>query len=543
MCIRDRLPDVHLASMDIEHDYHNYRKFNGSYLNVFSLVGLFILLIAAFNFMNLITARASHRWKEIGVRKSVGALKSQLFTQFAIESVVLGVLAFALAILIDSFFTPVLNPLIGRNLSFEYFTSNPLLLIAAFGITVLLGFLAGIYPSYFLASYKPARVLQGGNVKNNKSIFRSSLVVIQFGLAIAMIVSTLLVLQQFWFMQNKDIGFNKSQILLVDMNTEANNQFETLKGELNRDRNILGVTASGQRLGNNFHQWGFKLRTDSIRGLTPSNVNVDYDFLEVYEIEVKEGRGFSKEYATDDGKAFVINESFAKEIDMDNPVGVAAGHAWYPNDTLGTIIGVVEDFNFNSLHYEINTLAMVVHPDWGYDELSVKVDGQNIDAAIAHVEKTWNKLIPSWPFKYTFLDEHFDKLYSSDQQMKSVISIMALLAIFIACMGLFGLAAITTERKIKEIGIRKILGASIWEIMVHLSKNFALLILLAFVIFTPFTYWIMNGWLENFAYHIDIQFWVFLVGGALAFLIAFLTLSYHTFRSARSNPVEALRYE
>ncbi len=537
------LPDVHLASMDIEHDYHNYKKFNGTYLDVFALVGLFILLIACFNFMNLITARASHRWKEIGVRKSIGALKSQLFVQFGVESIFLSVLAFALAILMDSIFTPVINTLTARTLSFEYYSTHPEILLGAFGITVLLGFLAGIYPSYFLASYNPARVLQGGDVKNTKSIFRSSLVVIQFGLAMAMIVSTLLVLQQFWFMQNKDIGFNKSQMILVGMNSEANDKFETLKEELARSPHITGVTASGQRLGNNFHQWGFKLRTDSIRGLTPSNVNVDYNFLDVYEIKVKDGRGFSKEYAKDDGYAFIINESFRKELELDDPVGVAAGHAWYPDDTLGEIVGVVEDFNFNSLHYEINTLAMVVHPDWGYDEMSIKVSGKNVQEAIAHAERTWNELVPSWPFDYTFLDEHFEKLYSSDQQMKSVISIMALLAIFIACMGLFGLAAITTERKIKEIGIRKILGASVLEIMIHLSKNFALLILLAFVIFSPFTFIVMRRWLENFAYHIDVNLGVFFIGGVIAFVIALLTLSYHTFKSARSNPIEALRHE
>ena len=303
------------------------------------------------------------------------------------------------------------------------------------------------------------------------------------------------------------------------------------------------MTASGQRLGNNFHQWGFKLRTDSIRGVTPSNVNVDYDFLDVYGIKLKSGRTFSKEFERDNGYAFIINESLEKELDLEDPIGVAAGHAWYPDDTLGQIIGVTEDFNFNSLHYEINTLAMVVHPEWGYDELSVKISGDNIPEAIAHVEKTWNELVPSWPFDYTFLDEHFEKLYSSDQQMKSVISIMALLAIFIACMGLFGLAAITTERKIKEIGIRKILGASVLEIMVHLSKNFAWLILLAFIIFSPFTFIVMRRWLENFAYHIDMSWGVFLIGGAIAFVIALLTLSYHTFRSARSNPVEALRHE
>ena len=210
-------------------------------------------------------------------------------------------MAFALAILIDAIFAPFLNAMIGRTLSLNYLTEQPLVLIIAFATTVLLGFLAGIYPSYYLASYDPVTVLKGGDVKNNKSIFRSSLVVIQFGLAIAMIVSTLLVLQQFWFMKNKDIGFNKEHILLMDMNSEANDKFETLKQELNRSPHIKGVTASGQRLGNNFHQWGFKLRTDSIRGLTPSNVNVDYDFLEVYNIKVKEGRGFSKDHAQDNG--------------------------------------------------------------------------------------------------------------------------------------------------------------------------------------------------------------------------------------------------
>lgn len=537
------LEDVHLASMDIEHDYQNYRKFNGEYLDVFALVGLFILLIAGFNFMNLITARASYRWKEIGVRKSIGALKSQLFTQFAVESVLFAGIAFLLAILIDAAFTPFLNSLFGRTLSFEYFLQNPALLIGAFLLTICLGFLAGIYPSYYLASYKPASVLKGGDVQNNKSIFRSALVVIQFGLAIAMIISTILVLEQFEFMKNKDIGFNKSQIVLVNMNEQANQVFETMKQELLQSSHVKGVTASGQRLGNNFHQWGFKLRTDSIQGLTPSNVNVDFDYLDVYEIKVKEGRGFSKEHTTDNGYAFVINESFANEIGLDNPIGVAAGHSWYPDDSLGTIIGVTEDFNFNSLHYKVNTLAMVVHPEWGYSELSVKISGENIPAAIADIENTWNELVPGWPFDYSFLDEHFEELYSSDRQMKSVITIMAFLAIFIACMGLFGLAAITTERRVKEIGIRKILGASAGEIMLGLSKNFALMIALAFLIFSPFTYVFMNGWLQNFAYRIDIHPNAFLIGGLIAFIIAVLTISWHTIRAARANPVESLRYE
>ncbi|MEM6319917.1 MAG: FtsX-like permease family protein [Bacteroidota bacterium] len=537
------LSEVHLASMDIEHDYQNYRKFNGAYLDIFAVVGFFILLIAGFNFMNLITARASHRWKEIGVRKSIGALKYQLFGQFAVESMLLGIVAFVLALAIDAIFTPMLNSMVDRTLSFSYYFTHPWILVGGFLLTVLLGFLAGIYPSYYLASYDPVQVLRGGNVKNNKSVFRSALVVIQFGLAIAMIVSTLIVVQQLGFIQNKDIGFDKEQMMLVRMNNEANDKFEVIKQELLANNLIQGVTASGQRIGNNFHQWGFKLRTDSIRGMTPSNVNVDYDYLNVYDIEVKAGRGFSKEYALDNGFAFVINESFAKEMNLDNPVGVPAGHSWYEDDSLGSIIGVVEDFNFNSLHYEINTLAMVVHPDWGYDELSVKISGDDVPAAIVAVERVWNQHVPSLPFDYFFLDEHFDQLYQSDQQMESVVSIMAILAIFIACMGLFGLAAITTERKIKEIGIRKVLGASIPQIMMGLSKNFAIMIGIAFVIFSPFTYFLMNRWLDNFAYHIDINPLVFFVGGFLAILIALLTVSYHTFKSARANPIKALKLE
>jgi len=537
------LPEVHLASMEVEHDYQNYRKFNGAYLDIFAVVGLFILLIAAVNFMNLITARASHRWKEVGVRKTVGARKAQLFSQFAVESAMLGVFAFVLALAMGMAFTPLLNKLAGRALSMSFFLEHPLNLALAFLLTLALGFLAGIYPSYYLSSYRAVNILKGGDVKSRKSVFRSTLVVLQFGLAIAMIVSTLTVVQQLLYMKNKDIGLNKDHILLVDMNEEANKAFETMKEELLKSSNIKGVTASGQRLGNNFHQWGFKLKTDSIFGMTPSNVNVDYDYLDVYEIKLKQGRKFSKNHATDKDYAFIINESLAEELGLEDPVGISAGHSWYPDDSLGTIIGVAQDFNFNSLHYGINTLAMVVHPDWGYDELSVKLKGDRIEAGIADVERVWNELIPGWPFQYTFLDEHFEELYRSDRQMEAVVAIMAILAILIACMGLFGLAAITMEKKTKEVGIRKVLGATAGQIVMHLSKNFALLVLLAFIVFSPLAFWALNRWLENFAYRIEINPLVFLLGGLIALIIALLTISFHTLHYARANPAEALRSE
>ncbi len=537
------LSDVHLGSTDIEHDYNNYRKFNGSYLNVFYVIGGFILLIAAVNFMNLTTARASHRWKEIGVRKTVGAKKAQLFSQFIFESILLAGMALVLAFVLDLLFVPLLNNLLGRKLDFISFFSPVqvvMILVGAFA----LGILTGIYPSFYMTSFNMSKVLKGGNSREGKSIFRSSLVVVQFGLAIAMIVSTLVVTQQLSFMRNADIGFDKDQIMLVSMNQDANKQFETFKEELLKNTVIKGVTASGQRLGNNFHQWGFKVKADTgVMQITPSNVNVDYDYLKVYGIEIKEGRGFSKDFKTDNGKAFIINETFAKELGLKETVGTPAGHDWYHNDSLGTIIGVVKDFNFNSLHYKVNTLEMVVHPEWGYDEMSIKIEKGRTEEGIALVKEQWSKFVPNYPFDYSFLDEHFELLYRSDKQMSSVVTTMACLAILISCMGLFGLAAITTEKKTKEIGIRKALGASESQITFLLSRGFAVLILVSFVIISPITYYSLQKWLEGFAYRVNVNPLWFLVGGLLSLAIGLLTISYHTLRSAKANPVKALRYE
>ncbi len=537
-----RLEDVHLASTDIEHDYNNYRKFNGDYLELFSIVGIFILLIAGLNFMNLTTARASHRWKEIGVRKTVGAKKLQLFLQFIFESTVLAFFALLLAVVLNFLFIPLINLVLDRQLSLLTFLEEPVNLVYLLFVTVGLGLVTGIYPSFYMTSFTMARVLKGGKA-GGRSLFRSGLVVTQFGLALAMIVSTLIVIQQLSFMQSKDLGFNKDQMMLVGMNGEANKKFETLRTELKRSPLILGVTASGQRLGENFHQSGFKVKADTgVFSITPSNVNVDYEYLDVYGIQLKDGRNFSKDVPTDKDMAFIINESFANELGIKDIVGTPAGHGWYHNDSLGAIIGVAKGFNFNSLHYKINTLQLSVHPEWGYSEMSVKIDGAHATEAIAYIEKLWKEHI-SYPFDYSFLDSHFEKLYRSDKQMSSVVAIMAGLAILISCMGLFGLAAITTARKTKEIGIRKVLGATEAQLTLLLSRNFTLLLVISFVIASPITYWLLLKWLESFAYRITINPFLFLLGGLLALAIALLTISYHTVKSARSNPVDSLRYE
>jgi putative ABC transport system permease protein len=538
-----QLKEVHLASTDIEHDYNNYRKFNGEYLGIFSIVGVFILIIAGLNFMNLTTARASHRWKEIGVRKTVGAGKMQLFLQFIFESCMLACFALILAVLLSLFFIPLVNLALDRRLSWEMMIEDPADILFMIAVTFGLGLVTGTYPAFYMSSFNMSKILKGGSKGGSRSVFRSGMVVLQFGLAVAMIISTLIVIQQLSYMQNKDLGFNKEQIMLVDMNREANEKFEVLRTELKRSPLILGVTASGQRLGENFHQSGFKVKGDTgIFSITPSNVNVDYEYLDVYGINLKEGRKFSKDVPTDKDMAFIINESFAKELGIKEIVGTQAGHGWYHNDTLGTIIGVAKDFNFNSLHYKVNTLQMSVHPEWGYDEMSIKFDGARVDEATAFVEDLWKQHI-SYPFDYSFLDDHFDQLYRTDQQMSSVVAIMAGLAILIACMGLFGLAAITTRKKVKEIGIRKVLGATETQITLLLSRNFSLLLILSFVIASPITYWLLQRWLEGFAYRISVNPLLFVLGGVIALAIALLTISYHTVKSARSNPVDSLRYE
>lgn len=538
------LSEVHLASTDIEHDYSNYRKFNGEYLDVFVLVGFFIMIIASVNFTNLTTARASYRSKEVGVRKSIGAMRRQLFNQFILESVLLSFIALVFAMILVIVSVPFLNVLIDRQLSIFPYLLDMQFIPVAIGITLILGVIAGLYPSLYLSSFKPVVVLKGLKNQEKKSIFRSSLIVLQFSLALGMIVCTLIVVEQLMFIKNKDIGFVKDHIVLIEMNNEMQESFVQMKEELLNQSNILGVTASGQRLGNNFHQWGFKVRQDTgMVNLTPSNVHVDYDYLEVYGIELKDGRGFSKEFATDDGLAFIINESFAQELGFENPVGQKAGHSWYPNDSLGTIIGVTEDFNFNSLHYKVNTLSMVVHTDWGFSEMSVKINGKNVEAALREIENVYGEFVKDYPIQYEFLDDHFQELYKSDEQMGSVITIIAVLSIFIGCMGLFGLASISIQRRIKEIGIRKVMGASVKELMLLLSKGFASMILVSFVIASPITFIFMSGWLENFAYRIDINPFLFLIGGSVSLLIALGTISFHVIKAVRANPVSSLRYE
>lgn len=374
-----------------------------------------------------------------------------------------------------------------------------------------------------------------------KATLRNVLVVTQFAIAIALIVGTTLTVQQFRFMRDRNPGFQRDQIVLLQMNGTSNKKYELLKEEFLRNPAVLAVTASGQRLGNNIHQNSARTRGDSAEiRLSPSHLHVARNFIEFYGLEMVAGRAFSEQIPTDKRFAYIVNEALVKDLGWDEPIGKQFGVSW--EDTLGTVIGVVKDFNFNSLHYKIQPLYMSSQ-NWGYDEMSVKISPQNVSAALKHLEKIWNEHVPDRPFQYIFLDEHFAALYLSDKQVSQIVGIIAGLAIFTACLGLFGLAAITTEQRTKEIGIRKVLGASLPNLIALLAQNFARLVLFAFLIAAPVAYIIMQSWLQNFVYRVEIGWWVFLLAGGSALVIALATVSAHAIKAALANPVEALRYE
>jgi putative ABC transport system permease protein len=373
-------------------------------------------------------------------------------------------------------------------------------------------------------------------------------VVAQFSAAIILIIGTLIATQQLLFMQKRETGFDRDQVVILPLSRIANQKYDVIKQELLKNTAITGVTGSGQRLGNNFHQSSARFKSDSgMRELTTSQVLVDYDYLSFYNIELLEGRNFSKERG-DNGRGYIINESMARELLKGKPDAplkslLGKGYAMGWEDSLGTIIGIARDFNFNSLHHKVETLTMEVRKEWGYSEMSVRIDVNRSKEALSYMEDVWNKNVPDLFFDYTFLDHHFAKMYQSDRQVSVVMSILAGLAIFIACLGLFGLATFTAQKRTKEIGIRKVVGASIFQITTLLSKDFLKLVLIAFVIATPIAWIGMSKWLEDFAFRINISVWVFVWAGIAALFIALLTIGYQSIKAAIANPVKSLRSE
>ena len=539
------LKSVHAGASDIGLDNVNYQKFNKNYTNIFSIIAIIVLIIACVNFMNLSTARSAERAKEVGIRKSIGARRFQVSLQFIGETVLLSLVALIISFLLVQLALPYINNLSQRDLRLP-FMNDPLLLLYIILGTVAVGVLSGIYPAIYLSSFQPVKVLKGSiQVGRNKGVFRNVLVVAQFTSAIFLIIATIFALRQLSYMQSRDPGFARDQIVTIPLDRVTGGKYGVLKQQLSENSLIAGVTAAQDQLGSHLDQSGIQFKGDGpLRQLTSTRLIVDPDYLHLYNIPLLLGKNFSSDSSAN-GKEYIINELLAKELLKDNPkqsynylLGKRFGF-----DSLGKIVGIAKDFNFNSLHYKIETMFMFNQKDWGYSNMSVRINGGKTKEALAYIQNVWRKNFADHPFEYQFLDEHFKDVYRADSQVSNIVGILAALAIIISCLGLFGLASYSAEKRIKEVGIRKVLGASVQNIVGLLSKHFIKLVLIANLIAWPIAWLALNRWLQDYAYRVNISWWVFGIAGFTAMLIALLTVSFQAIKSAIANPVKNLRTE
>jgi putative ABC transport system permease protein len=536
-----KVTDIHLHSqLDSEIEA------NGSMTNVYmmSIIGLFIVLIACFNFVNLSTARATKRAKEVGLRKVVGAFRKQLISQYLSESILITLFALIIGVAFSFVTIKWLNDFTSKSLVLNLLNDWQLL-IGLLAFALLIGVLAGIYPAFIVSGFKPALILKGqqGSVKG-KSGLRKFLVVTQFSISVVLIIATMITYQQLQYMSNRDLGYNKDQVLTLRFFPELGPNYDAFYNELMKQSSIKSVsrsstTPTGRLLdsqGTAQIQKGDSLaNTDVIL----KNIRIDSEFLDTYEVAFVAGRNFKKEIRSDDSIGFVINESAAKMLGI-SPEEILTKDFRYGNVT-GRVLGVVKDFHFESLHEPI--VPVVFHSGRFYRQLSVRIAGNSMQEGISHIEKVWKEFIPHRPFEYNFISMQYAQLYSSEEKQGQLFTVFAGLAILIACLGLFGLATFNTLQRVKEIGIRKVLGASVFNIVQLLSREIIVLILVANLVAWPLAWYFMDQWLDTFAYRIDINVWLYLLAAFAALLIALITVSTQTIRAARSNPANTLRYE
>jgi putative ABC transport system permease protein len=539
-----KLADIHLRS---HLDYEAEENGDIKRVYVFSVIALIILLIACINYMNLSTARSTLRAKEIGIRKVAGATKKELIMQFLSESVLVAFLAMFFAVLLAWLMLPFLNKLSGLKLSASLLLKwqwiLPILLIP-----FLVGIVSGIYPALFMSSFQPVKTLKGLFRVGGKNIsFRKVLVITQFGISIVLIITTAIVFQQLRYMREADMGYNREHIIVFPYYFTSNSQYESFRSDLLTNTGIANMGRSS-RIPTGRLLDSQNAAAESGDSLQPVNSELkylatDYDFIPSYNIQMAAGRNFSRAFTTDTA-GFVINEATVQVLGWKSPEK-AVGKNFMYGGVKGKVIGVVKDFHFESLHQRIVPIVMVLlKPEQNYyNQLSVKIDGKNINASINSIEKKWKTYLPEMPFEYNFLDENFNKLYLSEQKQSSLFTIFACIAIFIACLGLLGLSSFAITQRIKEIGIRKVLGAGVGNIVVLLSKDFLKLVIIAALIAFPVAWYAMHQWLADFAYRINISWWIFIAAGVTAAFIALLTVSVLAIKAAVMNPVKSLRTE
>ena len=508
------------------------------YVYILSAIALFILVIACINFMNLATARSTKRAREVGLRKVVGAKRAQIIRQFYGESLVMTIIALGFALALAEALLPFFNKVSGKNLDLD-FSGNFAIYLALIGIALFTGIISGSYPAIYLSSFLPTRVLKSSfRSRSGSSTFRRILVVFQFSLSIMLIISTAIVYSQLKYIQNKDLGFDKENLVYISMDDKRIvRNFDAIKNEMLQNPSIMKITRTFQIPSFN------RFSSDATwEGKDPSqaiNFNisiVDPDYLDTMKLELVEGKDFSWNLSTDTSN-YILNEEAVNQMGIDSPVG-----KWMNTWEKGEIIGVVKNYHYMPFTYEIEPLILRYNPSL-YRYAMVRISGVNVPQTIGFLEKLWGRFAPEYPFEYHFLNEDYDLIYQNERRMSEIFKYFTLLAIFISCLGLFGLASFMAEQRTKEIGIRKVLGATVSGITILLSKEFTKWVLTANVIAWPIAYFAMSKWLKGFAYRADISLLTFVLAGMLALFIAVLTVGYQAIRAAVADPMDALRYE
>jgi putative ABC transport system permease protein len=536
------LTKIHLYS---DRPYELAPNGNIQFVYIFSIVALFILTIACINFMNLTTARSANRAKEVGIRKVLGTERKELVLQFLSESMLMVLLSLVVGILIAWLVLPLFNDIAVKSMHVSSLFS-PLILPLLVALPFVVGLIAGSYPAFFLSSFRPIEVLKGKLKLGGRSGgLRSLLVVVQFFFSILLIIGTIVIYKQLNFIQTKDLGFKKDQLLIIDGAYSLQNNAQAFKNDVLQMNGVSGATLSSflpvdnsSRNDNSF----FKDATMDVKGgLDMQNWTVDYDYLNIMGMQVIKGRGFSKAFSSD-SSAMLINETGAKLLGYADPVGKKLYTTDNNNKPVSyNIIGVVKNFNYESLRQDVGPLCFRIGQNNG--SAIFKVSPGNVKNLLARIEDKWKVMAPGMPFGYRFLDESFDDMYRSEQRIGKIILIFSVLAILIACLGLFGLATFIAEQRTKEIGIRKVLGASVKGIVKLLSQDFVKLVAISFLFATPVGWYFMHKWLQDFVYRINIEWWIFAVAGITALLIALITVSFQAIKAALMNPVKSLRTE
>ncbi|MCB8999656.1 MAG: ABC transporter permease [Bacteroidales bacterium] len=512
---------------------------------IFAIVAFFVLIIACINFMNLTTAYSATRSKEIGLRKVTGARRNELILQFLSESMVLTVVSVVIALILVLMLLPVFNSISGKTL-LNSDLLNPVIISGIIAITLITGLLSGLYPALVLSSFKPVKILRGDlGLKDKKGIFRKTTVILQFSLTILLIIGTVVIYKQMIHMQNMKLGFEKENLFYIPVRGEMRESYNAIKEELKKNPVVLDVSASSELphiIGSNSSSASWPGKNPDVETLI-SLAGVDYDFVNTMGIEMKSGRVFSHEYGTDatvdTTGSFLINEQMEKVMGGKNVVGMNLKFIGIS----GTVIGVMKDFHFQSARSSIEPLAIMKAPLEFFNCIIVRLRAGNLSEEMKTVEKSWDSVMPGFPFDYSFVDQDFDKMYKTEERMGRLMQYFAIISIIIASVGLFGLAGFTAIQKTKEIGVRKVMGASVSSIILLFSGETVWLMLISAIIACPLSWWMLHKWLQSFAYKTSLDYWIFFAAALLSLAIALLSIAYQAFKAANANPAEILKYE